>query len=207
MAAAQKVVGSRKAAQARTRARDLLADTTPVDKVMSAPAITVPRTMSVESLVAFFLERSISGVPVVDDHSRPVGVVTKTDILREWQDRGDLEEHEPLRVKRGHSGQTDAERRGVMEELRAGFHAERLTRTTAGEIMTPLTFTLPVGTPLARAAALMAFEGVHRLVVVDAAGKVVGVLSAIDILRWTARRAGYVVPGHTQRQGGTPERP
>jgi CBS domain-containing protein len=40
----------------------------------------------------------------------------------------------------------------------------------------------------------MAFEGVHRLPVVSDGGEVVGILSALDVLRWFGRRAGYLIP-------------
>jgi CheY-like chemotaxis protein len=44
------------------------------------------------------------------------------------------------------------------------------------------------------AAALMAYESVQRVVVVTGDGKVEGMVSAEDVLRWVALGAGYVVP-------------
>ncbi len=66
--------------------------------------------------------------------------------------------------------------------------------TTVGEIMTPLAVTVSETASLAEASALMALEGVHRLPVVNNAmsGKVVGVISALDVLGWFARRCGYL---------------
>ena len=65
---------------------------------------------------------------------------------------------------------------------------------TAGEIMTPLAVTVSEGASIAEASALMALEGVHRLPVVNDAmsGKVVGTISALDVLGWFARRCGYL---------------
>jgi CBS-domain-containing membrane protein len=37
----------------------------------------------------------------------------------------------------------------------------------------------------------MAFEGMHHLPVVEDSGKLVGMLSALDLLDWFARQAGY----------------
>jgi CBS domain-containing protein len=45
------------------------------------------------------------------------------------------------------------------------------------------------GTTVPQAAAVMAAARVHRVLVVSAAGKVVGVLSAMDVVRWVAREA------------------
>ena len=65
------------------------------------------------------------------------------------------------------------------------------------EIMTPLAVTISENASIAEASALMALEGVHRLPVVNnaSAGKVVGVVSALDVLRWYARRCGYLREG------------
>jgi CBS domain-containing protein len=72
---------------------------------------------------------------------------------------------------------------------------------TVGDIMTPVTFTLTEDASVSRAAALMAFERVHRVPVVDAGGKVVGIVSALDVLGWLGREDGYVVskPGPASR--------
>ena len=69
--------------------------------------------------------------------------------------------------------------------------------TTAGEIMTPLAVTVSETATIAEASALMALEGVHRLPVVNNAmsGRVVGVVSALDVLGWLARRSGYLRQG------------
>jgi CBS-domain-containing membrane protein len=55
---------------------------------------------------------------------------------------------------------------------------------TVGDIMMPLVFTLPPEASIGQAAALMAYEGVHRVIVVDEKGCVVGLVSTLDIARW-----------------------
>jgi CBS domain-containing protein len=162
-----------------------LPDETPVTDVMTGNVVCVEGSVSVESLTGLLLENGISGVPVVDDAGRPIGIVTKTDLLREGFERGETEEHEPLHIT------TDG---GYECELGPGFHADRIARATVGEIMTPVTFTLREDATVSQASALMAFEAVHRVPVVDRDGKVVGILSSLDVLRWLARECGYVVP-------------
>lgn len=56
----------------------------------------------------------------------------------------------------------------------------------AADIMTPLAFTLCEDQPLFDGAAVMSIEGVHHLPVVSADGKVVGMLSSLDFVRWIA---------------------
>jgi CheY-like chemotaxis protein/predicted transcriptional regulator len=66
---------------------------------------------------------------------------------------------------------------------------------TVEDIMTPFAFTLARSATIGRAAALMAYEGVNRIVIVEPSGAVAGVVSGVDVMRWLARQAGYVVPG------------
>ena len=60
-------------------------------------------------------------------------------------------------------------------------------------IMTPLVFSLPPEASIGQVAALMAYEGIHRVVVVDRSGYLVGLVSALDIARWLGSRAGHPV--------------
>ena len=60
------------------------------------------------------------------------------------------------------------------------------TTTRVRDVMTSLAFTVRADAPLARAAALLAVEGVHRAPVVEAGGRVVGMLSTSDLARVVA---------------------
>ena len=81
--------------------------------------------------------------------------------------------------------------------LRHGVTPEGRVR----DIMTSVSFTLHEDQSLSKASALMAYEGIHRLPVVDAAGKVVGLLSSLDILHWLACKTGNSVPSPRSRRG------
>jgi CBS domain-containing protein len=154
----------------------------PVREIMSAGARVVKPDVSVETAISLMVEHGISGVPVVDDDGRPIGIVSKSDLVRLMQDRGDDEvvEHKA----RMQVGDVDV-------DLPPGYHVERLVKATVEDVMTPLAFSVHEGTRLARAAALMAWEGVHRVTVTSDDGRVTGVLSAMDVLKWVAREGGY----------------
>ena len=64
---------------------------------------------------------------------------------------------------------------------------------TAGDAMSGFAFMLPAAAEVERAAALMAFEGVGQVLVVDREGKLIGMVSAIDVARHFATLAGYAV--------------
>lgn len=162
------------------------AEKTPISEVMSTHPVCVPPDLGVEALTTLFLERGISGAPVVDSAGRTLGIVSKTDVLRDYADRGDTAEMGKPALSSG----------GIVAELDRGMHIERRKDATVRDVMTPLAFTLPETASIARASALMAIEGVHRVPVVSEAGKVVGILSALDVLRWLSKSEGYSVPDH-----------
>ena len=149
----------------------------PVSAIMTSDVICVQKDLSVEALTTLFLERGFSGAPVVDENGRPIGLVSKTDLVRERHDDDGLEEQEPLCVREGG---------GVEYELGPGFHAVQIARATVADIMMPIVFALPENATIAKASALMVFEGVHRIPVVSSGGQVVGILSSLDILGWLA---------------------
>ena len=65
---------------------------------------------------------------------------------------------------------------------------------SAADAMSGFAFTLPAAAYVERAAALMAFEGVGQVLVVDLEGRLVGMVSALDIARHYATLAGYALP-------------
>jgi len=155
-----------------------------LDAIMTREVLCVPPEMDVDSLVALFLQRGISGAPVVGKDGKVLGVVSKTDVLRERYESEDVERVERASVRRG----------GYEVDLGPGNHVFYTTDTQVADIMMPVSFSLPEDARVSRAAALMALEGVHRIPVVSQDGHVTGIVSALDVLRWLALSAGYLVP-------------
>ena len=159
---------------------------TPISALMSADPTCVARELSVETLTALLLERETGVALVIDEAGGLVGLVSTADLLREVQDRGDIKERGPLYVP-GPSG--------TNVKLARGFDSTHLARATVEAIMTPSSSTLPESASIAQAAALMASEGVAQLPVLDRGRKVVGVITALDLMRWLARGAASDEPG------------
>ncbi len=53
----------------------------PISEIMSRVSITSPGDATVESLVSIMTERHIGCVPIVDNQQRPIGIVTKLDLI------------------------------------------------------------------------------------------------------------------------------
>jgi len=125
-----------------------------VAEIMAKSVQCIRPDATIEVLVGLLVETGIGGAPVIDDTGRPVGVVSKTDVVRSLHER------------------------------------RNPATTTVDEIMTPVAFVLREDAVIERAAALMAFEGVHRIPVVAPDGVIVGIVTPLDITRAMARRAG-----------------
>lgn len=141
---------------------------TPVSAVMTPGLVRVPQEMPAEAVMALFLELGISGAPVVDVEGRALGMVSKTDILAAMQ-----------AVQRAAGPQGAA-------------RAELGPDWTAESLMARQVVCVLEDAPLSEAAARMAATGVHRLLVLDRDGRLVGILSALDIARWLARLDGFL---------------
>jgi CBS domain-containing protein len=83
---------------------------------------------------------------------------------------------------------------GVISQRDLLDHA--LTPSTEGrpaaivrDIMTPAAVTVEEDTPLPEVAARMARHGVHRVVVVDRAQRVQGIVTSMDLVWWVAAQA------------------
>ena len=147
-----------------------------VFQIMSREVICLKPETTVESLRAILVENGISGAPVVNEHGKIVGIVSITDVVRDQHERGETEDHEEVRLPSGG---------GVNYSPGPGFRVMDPGATVA-DVMSPKVITIKESTPIAEAAALMAKNHVHRLPVVSDAGKVVGLVSSLDILGWLA---------------------
>ncbi len=52
-----------------------------VDEIMSAPAIIAGPTLCSHEIAAIFAERNINRLPIVDEQRRPLGIVSRTDLV------------------------------------------------------------------------------------------------------------------------------
>lgn len=72
-----------------------------------------------------------------------------------------------------------------------------------GDVMPSPVHALPEHAPIGYAIALMAMENVSAVPVVTDSGRVVGLVHAIDTLRWIGQRMGYVLPTAVEEESAT----
>jgi CBS domain-containing protein len=137
-----------------------------VHDLMTRAVITARRETSLKEVATLLAQRGISGLPVVDDNGRVLGVVSEGDIL--FKERGPLE------------------RKGMLARLSrtAGAdHQPKFEAQTAGQAMTAPAETIAPWRSVAAAAAQMLEAGVNRLPVVDDEGRLVGIVTRADLVR------------------------
>jgi CBS domain-containing protein len=139
-----------------------------VRDVMTRDVLTVGPTTAIKAVARMLVEHRISGMPVVDEAGRVVGVVTEGDLI--IKEHGvDSVERRPLARVIGDSKETRAQ----LTKIRA---------LTAGEAMTSPAMTIAADASVAEAAATMSREHVSRLPVIEGEA-LVGVVSRADLVR------------------------
>ncbi|MDX1693232.1 MAG: CBS domain-containing protein [Ketobacteraceae bacterium] len=132
---------------------------------------------SVKDLAEFLVSNGISGAPVVDNDEKLLGVVSLTDVARHASIANDEAD-----VRVAHGYYTDALDYTFDDELANEFGDDIEEQTTVKDIMTPMVHEVPADATVKEAAAAMVRNRIHR-VFVSRNQKIVGVLSALDVLR------------------------
>jgi CBS-domain-containing membrane protein len=136
--------------------------------------VALPEDFSLKEAIAFLVDRDISGAPVIDDADRPVGVLTQSDVL--IHDREEVE-HIPPEHEYGAP---------LPPAWWDEFQVERVDTTPVRDVMTPAFYCVAIDTPAWNVVELLRDLNVHRLFVVNEAGVMVGVVTAMDVVRHLA---------------------
>lgn len=147
-------------------AHERIASRVPVKDIMTKAVVAVRRDADVHEAARVLSERGISGMPVVDEQNRVIGVISEADLLilaglkREsrFKDilRGILGEPVPARERGG---------------------------STVGDVMSAPPITTRADDDIAAAARVLDERRIKRLPVVDEQGRLLGVISRADIVR------------------------
>jgi CBS domain-containing protein len=146
-----------------------------VRDLMSPQPESVTADTPIAEVVERLVQRDYTALPVVDAEQRVVGVIGDSDMLGAGLTRLSVSLHKVIGPDLV---------RDYLAQLRG-------TGGTVREAMTTPPVTVAPDTPLAKAAHVMHARGLKRLPVVDAEGRLVGVLGRLDILRSIA--SGYAL--------------
>ncbi|WP_449064073.1 CBS domain-containing protein [Planomonospora algeriensis] len=149
-----------------------------VSEVMTGEVVSVTAATPFKDVAEALLAHGVSAVPVVDAENRVIGVVSEADLLlkEEFKEQYHREGYRPpLRVRlRRRLGRVRGAAGGVGIKVRGG---------TAAELMSSPAVTTRPQTAVVYAMRLMDEHGVRRLPVVDADGRIEGIVSRQDLLK------------------------
>jgi CBS domain-containing protein len=142
-------------------------------------------------MAAMLRERRISAFPVLDDAGRVIGVVSEGDLL----------------VKAA----VQAEGTSLIAAFRHLREDTKAAGVTAGDLMSTPAITITPDAPVEEAARLMYDRRVKRLPVVNASGRLLGIISRVDVLAVFSRAdddirsevVHRVIPGTATTQPGS----
>jgi CBS domain-containing protein len=157
-----------------TRGDRLLLNALSAADLMTAEPITISASAFVNEAIAMMVDHGVSALPVVDEHGKPVGVVSHTDIVVHDRNRHDNAVPEYYTTTNLLSGGS---------RLLARFSLDPDEVTRVHSIMTPTVFAVRPGDPVARVVGDMVAFKLHRLFVTRSDGTLLGVVSAFDVLR------------------------
>src|SRR4028119_2196568 len=146
-----------------------------VADAMTRDPIVVRAETPLNEAIQILAERRISGLPVVDDSGQLVGIISETDLM--WRETGVTP---PAYIMFLDSV--------IYLQNPAKYERElhKALGQTVGEAMSKEPVTIGPDKSVQEAAKLMHDRSIHRLPVVDTAGKVIGILTRGDIIRWMA---------------------
>jgi CBS domain-containing protein len=133
-----------------------------VRDVMTTRVVSVRTDASFKEMAAMLRSTRISAFPVIDDAGRVIGVVSEADML----------------VKEA----VQADGSSMLAALRHFREDDKAAGVTAGELMSSPAVTIGPDAPIEEAARLMYDRRVKRLPVVTATGRLLGIISRVDVL-------------------------
>jgi CBS domain-containing protein len=140
---------------------------------MTANVISVPFDMDLRNLAKLFIEKKITGAPVVDGMGELIGVISESDLVAYTLTRDDelvmdSTFYETARIE--------------AHRIPKGYQIEDVNTREVSEIMTPVVHSVTEEATLKDVARLMTDNHIHRAIV-RRGKKPAGVISALDLLR------------------------
>lgn len=144
-------------------------------EIMTPDVLTVAGDLPVNRIVELLADHAISGVPVVSEEGKPIGIVSLTDLARSGKILEKSRDGEVPAYYREGLG------RRVARDDMALLRVAEESATTARDVMTPMVFSVDATTPVQEVADAMIRGRIHR-VLVTRAGAMVGIISSMDLL-------------------------
>lgn len=151
-------------------ARERIASRVPVKDIMTTTVVRVKRNADLHEAARLLSENRISGMPVIDDNNRVIGVISEADLLML---AGMKKEH-------------------VFKDIVRHILGEPVSARTGGnrveDVMSFPPITSKADDDIAEIANVLDEKRIKRLPVVDAEGRLIGIISRADIVKAISKK-------------------
>jgi CBS domain-containing protein len=147
--------------------------------LMKRDIVTVSPSDTLKDALALMVENHVTGLPVMDDQCRCIGLITSTDILNYAEEHSEDAEN-------GTTQYFDAESQQWETMQLANFGLDEFGEVDVSEVMSRELIWVDRDAPLNEVAARMLKEQVHRVLVMDKNSNLYGIISAYDFVRLAA---------------------
>ncbi|MFH1655752.1 MAG: CBS domain-containing protein [Candidatus Omnitrophota bacterium] len=145
-----------------------------VETIMVKEVITLKQEMNVQDAMQKLMERKISGLPVVDDNNKVVGMFTEKSILMEIL---------PSYVEKVGHFVYEVDPKKLIDKV------EKLHQIKVKEIMRKEVITVKKDTSLTEVAKIMLVQKIRRIPVVDDDNSLIGLIARQDVLKFFSKKA------------------
>lgn len=149
-------------------------------QLMQRDILTVSPDETLRDALALMTENHVTGLPVMDDNSRCIGLITANDILNYEQENARNSDES------GRADVYDAETEKWETISLSAFGLQEFGDVRVSDVMTCDLVWVTRDTELKEVAQKMINENVHRILVMDSAARLYGIISAVDIVRFVA---------------------
>jgi CBS domain-containing protein len=149
---------------------------------MKRDIVTVAPNDTLKDALALMVENHVTGLPVMDDQCRCVGLITSSDILNFVEEHSDVAEDSTTQY-------FDPESQQWETMSLANFGLDEFGDVAVTEVMSRELIWVDRDTALNEVAAKMMKERVHRTLVMDKNANLYGIISASDFVRFVAENA------------------
>jgi len=147
---------------------------------MQRDVVTVSPDNTLREALSLITENHVTGLPVMDSASRCIGLITSSDILNYEQ------EHAGESAEDGTADFYDPESQQWEAIPLSAFGLEEFGHVRVSEVMTRNLIWVDRDTSFKDVARRMMNDRVHRVLVMDVAFRLYGILSAYDFVRVAA---------------------
>ncbi len=151
-------------------------------EIMTSPVVSVKPETSLKEVAEILEEHAFSGIPVVDEENRVVGIISETDIIRYTQQVIGQPVRKPYKLLT-----QDKEVLHVNVLHRGVEMLELVAATTVEKLMSREVITVEESTSVQEVIELMNRHNINRVPVLDRKGNLSGMISRENVIKSLSR--------------------